>query len=245
MVTFAGMLNDPQEQATREGPETGDEAERARRARLLRVAAHDLRGPLANIKSYVSLLRVTKTPLEPRVQRSLEVIARNADRAIALVDDGLDAARFESGALVYDRQLQPLGPLVKEALDFCRTHTQPLKVEVLGEISEALPQVEIDGFRVRRAIEAMILHLAGRSQPGQRVQLETRVEADTVRLEVRSPDAVRPAEQPFGGIDRMLEERAFEDPVRLWLAFLTARAHGGRVELLEGEAYGMVLILPL
>lgn len=245
MATFAGMLNDPQEQATREGPETGDEAERARRARLLRVAAHDLRGPLANIKSYVSLLRVTKTPLEPRVQRSLEVIARNADRAIALVDDGLDAARFESGALVYDRQLQPLGPLVKEALDFCRTHTRPLKVEVLGEISESLPQVEIDGFRVRRAIEAMILHLAGRSQPGQRVQLETRVEADTVRLEVRSPDDVRPAEQPFGGIDRMLEERAFEDPVRLWLAFLTARAHGGRVELLEGEAYGMVLILPL
>lgn len=238
------MLNDDQEQAPEAKQEAGEE-ESARRAKILRVAAHDLRGPLANIKSYCSLLRATRTPLEPRVQRSLEVISRNAERAIALVDDGLDAARFESGALVYDYQPQPVGPLLKEALEFCRKHAEPLKVEVLGEIPEALPTVTVDGFRLRRAFEALVLHVVGRSQPGQRVALKTEVSEDALRVEVRSLDAIAPAAAPFAGTDRMLEERAFEDPVRMWLALLTARAHDARIVHLEGEAGGLAFLLPL
>lgn len=228
------------------GPEEQSEEARSRRARLLRVAAHDLRGPLANIKSYVSLLKVTKTPLEPRVQRSLEVIARNAERAIALVDDGLDAARHESGALVFDRQLQPLRPLVLEAIAAAQRQAEPLRVEIDAALAEDLPQLRLDGFRVRRAVEALVLHVVTRSKPGQRVRVVcSREPGDRVRLQAVQPEGAELPADPFVGLERILGERLFEDPVRMWLAALTAEAHGGYVERLGGGECGVALTLPL
>ncbi|MFN7134639.1 MAG: histidine kinase dimerization/phospho-acceptor domain-containing protein, partial [Myxococcales bacterium] len=51
---------------------------RKQRQQVLSVAAHDLRAPLANVRSYASLLLGGRmTDADPRVKRAAEVISRN------------------------------------------------------------------------------------------------------------------------------------------------------------------------
>ena len=57
------------------------------------------RGALANVRSYAALLLSGRIPLEPKAQRGLETILRNADRALAFAQDFFDSSRAELGSL--------------------------------------------------------------------------------------------------------------------------------------------------
>jgi two-component system, OmpR family, sensor kinase len=74
-------------------PAAPEEQGRLARVRYLSLASHDLRGALANIRSYAGLLLGGRYTHEPRVQRGLETIRRNADRALGFAQNFFDSSR--------------------------------------------------------------------------------------------------------------------------------------------------------
>lgn len=99
-----------------------EEAHRARlleeidrwRSALMGAASHDLRTPLASIKTAVSSLRSDDVPLGPDDRAELlELIELQSDRLARLVTNLLDMTRIEAGAL----ELRPTTIVFRELLD--------------------------------------------------------------------------------------------------------------------------------
>ncbi|HEY6473978.1 MAG TPA: ATP-binding protein [Acidimicrobiales bacterium] len=93
-----------------------EEIDRWRRA-LMGAASHDLRTPLAAVKTAVSSLRQADARLSAEDRAELlELIEQQSDRLARLVTNLLDMTRIESGALELRPTVMPLDELVDEAL---------------------------------------------------------------------------------------------------------------------------------
>ena len=203
-----------------------------RRVRYLSLASHDLRGMLANVRSYVGLLLSPRHTHEPKVRRSLETIARNTDRALTFSQDFFDAARAELGGLAHERELLPLLPLVMDCVsrfeDEARAAGIPLELEAPAE----LPSLHMDAGRLTHALSALMAHQLARAQTGEHVRVRASVADGAVRVDVRrrgTPEPQEELEHLFDHERRALRERRVEDAQRLWLARAEVQLHGGEL----------------
>ncbi|NOK37535.1 HAMP domain-containing histidine kinase [Corallococcus exercitus] len=219
----------------------------ADRVRYLSLASHDLRGSLANIRSYAALLLNGRIPLEPKAQRGLETILRNADRALSFAQDFFDSSRADLGALACERERQPLLPILDAAVERTRAAASAASVGlVLDELPE-LPDVQVDAGRIQHAVEAFVHHLLGRAQPGESLHVRAARLGHQVRVEVRRDGAAVPEEDitaVFQCEERAFRERKLEDPLRVFLARQEVEAHGGQVGA-QADVGGTTLFLTL
>ena len=228
-------------------PAAPEEEGRLARVRYLSLASHDLRGALANIRSYAGLLLGGRYTHEPRVQRGLETIRRNADRALAFAQNFFDSSRAELGGLSFEREQLPLAPLLAEALKPQQEEAATAGVELsLAPVPE-LPELSLDGGRVQHAVEAFIAHHLTRAQAGERIEVRALRDVAGVRVEVRRHGV--PGEPALTGrlFERELrafEEKKLEDPLRLSLARHEVALHGGEVGAWS-DAGGTTLFLTL
>ncbi|MFB1479759.1 HAMP domain-containing sensor histidine kinase [Corallococcus sp. RDP092CA] len=219
----------------------------ADRVRYLSLASHDLRGSLANIRSYAALLLNGRIPLEPKVQRYVETILRNADRAISFAQDFFDSSRANLGALACERERQPLLPILDAAVERMRTAAAAANVDLVLDTPAELPDVRVDAGRIQHAVEAFLHHLLGRAQPGESLHVRAERLGHQVRVEVRREGAAVPEEDihaVFQCEARAFRERKLEDPLRVFLARQEVEAHGGQVGA-RADAGGTTLYLTL
>ncbi|HET9452269.1 MAG TPA: HAMP domain-containing sensor histidine kinase, partial [Aggregicoccus sp.] len=211
------------------------------------LASHDLRGALANIRSYAGLLLGGRYTHEPRVQRGLETIRRNADRALVFAQNFFDSSRADLGGLSFEREQAPLAPLLAEALKPQQEEATAAGVELsLAPVPE-LPELPLDAGRVQHAVESFIAHHLTRAQPGERIEVRAAPDVAGVRVEVRrSGVPVEPelARRLFERESRAFEEKKLEDPLRLSLARHEIALHGGEVGAWS-DAGGTTLFLTL
>jgi signal transduction histidine kinase len=101
--------------------EARDEAEAANRAKdeFLATLSHELRTPLTAMLGWSRMLRTTKLD-EAVAARALEIIERNAEAQVRLIEDMLDVSRIIAGKLRLE--IQPLDPasVIKAAVDAVR-----------------------------------------------------------------------------------------------------------------------------
>jgi signal transduction histidine kinase/FixJ family two-component response regulator len=83
-----------------------------RKDRLLALLAHELRNPLAPIKSASQILRALYLP-DPKARRAAEVIDRQASHLAHIVDDLLDVERIRGGTLVVKSEPTDLAQVVR------------------------------------------------------------------------------------------------------------------------------------
>ncbi|MCY1034690.1 HAMP domain-containing sensor histidine kinase [Corallococcus sp. BB11-1] len=217
------------------------------RVRYLSLASHDLRGSLANIRSYAALLLNGRVPLEPKAQRGLETILRNADRALAFAQDFFDSSRAELGALACERERQPLLPILDAAVERMRAASSAASVALVLDTLPELPDVEVDAGRIQHAVEAFVHHHLARAQPGEELHVRAARLGHQVRVEVRRDGAPVPEEDSaavFQCEERAFRERKLEDPLRVFLARQEVEAHGGQVGAQTDEG-GSTLFLTL
>src|SRR4029079_19323536 len=82
------------EEALREADRSKDE--------FLAVLAHEIRNPLAPIRTAVHLLRLKELP-DAQSVKAREVIERQVEHLVRLIDDLLDVARITRGAITLQR----------------------------------------------------------------------------------------------------------------------------------------------
>ncbi len=230
-------------------PAGWDEAAVRKRVRYLGLASHDLRGALANIRSYAALLLNGRNPLEPKVQRGLETILRNADRSLSFSQDFFDSSRADLGALACEPERQGLLPLLDAAVERQRGPATTASVALVLDVDPqaVLPDVSVDGARIQHAVEAFILYQLARAQPGEVIQVRVRPALPQLRVEVRRqgvPLSDEDASAVFLHEERAFREKKLEDPLRVHLARQEVEAHGGSVGV-ETDTAGSTLFLTL
>ncbi len=127
----------------------------ALRSALLSSVSHDLRTPLATIKTSVTSLQQKEVEWNEDARQSfISAIERETDRLNGLVENLLDMSRIEAGALHPEKVWYPLDELVHDVLD--RMHEQLRGRKVQVDIPDTLPPVEIDSVQIDQVITNII-----------------------------------------------------------------------------------------
>jgi K+-sensing histidine kinase KdpD len=140
-----------------------EEIDRWRRA-LMGAASHDLRTPLASIKTAVSSLRQVDARLSAEDRAELlELIELQSDRLGRLVSNLLDLTRLEAGALELRPVTVDFRELVDEALALLGGILAPGRVTV--DAPADLPSLHLDHVLMSQVL-ANVLENAERLSPG-------------------------------------------------------------------------------
>jgi two-component system sensor histidine kinase KdpD len=214
------------------------------RTAILAAVSHDLRTPLAAIKASVSSLReqdVTWSPVD--TAGFLEAIEEETDRLTALVGNLLDMSRIQTGSLVLVRGPVGLDEVVPRALATLPSSGH----DVIVEVSETLPRVEVDAELLERAVANVIANARQWSPPAHPVMV--RGSEDNGRVELRVIDhgpGVPPEDRdrmflPF----QQLGDRSGTNGVGLGLAVARGfvEAMDGSLSVEETNGGGLTMVL--
>ncbi len=108
------------------------EADR-RKNEFLALLAHELRNPLAPIRSAVQLMQLTNDPEANKTATG--IVERQVDQMVRLVDDLLDVSRISRGKIELRKQRIDLASVVKQAIE----DTRPLVKSMGHELTVTLP----------------------------------------------------------------------------------------------------------
>jgi signal transduction histidine kinase len=116
------------------------------KSNVLNLAAHELRGPLAVIRGYLSLLEDGSLRGPDEVARVRPILTAKADQIATLVDEMLETARLEDGRIELKLERVDLREIVQEVTDAAGPGLAPGRSLVVQKDSEP---VVVMGDRLR------------------------------------------------------------------------------------------------
>ena len=150
-------------------------------APLLAAVSHDLRTPLASIKTAVTGLLQDDVALPPDATAELlATIDQQTDRLDRLVGNLLDMTRLQAGALSLHNRPIGVDEVVPAALASLADHGRGVQVEV----PETLPRVHADPGLLERAVANVVANALAWSPPDRPVQVTAARSGDRVELQV-------------------------------------------------------------
>jgi signal transduction histidine kinase/CheY-like chemotaxis protein len=225
-----------------------------RKDEFLAVLSHELRNPLAPIRT--SLTIIDRAPGSDQAKRALCIIDRQSAHMARLVDDLLDHARISSGKVRLRRERVELNALLRRVGEDCRVRFDVEGVAL--DVVTAADELWVDGDQTRLA-QAIgnLLHNAVKFTPaGGRVVLATRRSDEDRRVVISvrdtgcgiAPELLRKIFLPFRQADLPLDRGKAGLGLGLPLARTLIKMHGGSlVARSEGAGQGaeFVINLPL
>jgi signal transduction histidine kinase len=172
----------------------------ARKDEFLAMLAHELRNPLAPIRSAAELLRVAKLD-ETRVQKTSEIIARQVAHMTSLVDDLLDVSRVTRGLVKLHRTPLDIRQIVTDAVEQVNPLVRARRHKLALHLSPEPAMVQGDKKRLVQVIANLLNNAAKYTADGGNIVLNTQVEHGRVLLRV-SDDGI--------GLERGLVDRVFD-----------------------------------
>jgi signal transduction histidine kinase len=158
------------------------EADR-RKDEFLAMLAHELRNPLAPIRTAVQLLRLKELGAQQR-SRARDVIERQVEHLVTLIDDLLDVSRITRGMITLQREPVLVGAIVARAVETTRPVIDANRHELTLELPDELITVDGDKTRLVQML-ANILHNASKfMDPGGRIHLKVTREASQVVISI-------------------------------------------------------------
>ncbi|WP_437893423.1 PAS domain S-box protein [Sorangium sp. So ce124] len=165
---------------------------------FLALLSHELRNPLAPILTAVQLMELRGNVATPRER---EVIARQAQHLIRLVDDLLDVARVARGKVTLSKKWLELARVVEQAVEA----TEPLLSQRRHQLTLSVPAeglaIEGDEVRLTQVVNNLLTNAARYTPPGGHIEVTARREGGDVVLRVRDDGE---------GIDSSLLPHVFE-----------------------------------
>jgi len=215
------------------------------RGSLMGAVSHDLRTPLASIKTAVSALRGEEAPLSaPDRTELLAVIEERCDSLARLVTNLLDMTRIDAGALETRPEVGPITDVVDGALVALGLVGSPA---VVLSIPPDLPPVRVDQPLMVQVLVNLLDNALRYTPPGVTVEVAARLadSASVVELDVtdRGP-GVPPAER-----ERIFEVSSTGTGSRAGLGLTICRsfveAHGQHIWVRDPPGGGAQFVVTL
>lgn len=132
------------------------EADRSK-TEFIATASHELRTPLASVKGYIDLFQLLGGGNLTEQQREfLKVMKRQADHMTALVNDLLEMARVDRGAVRVNPSWVALPLVLDETLTGLHEQIRQRSVRVQAELADELPALWIDSQHLRRILANLL-----------------------------------------------------------------------------------------
>jgi signal transduction histidine kinase len=230
------------------------ESERAK-DEFLGYVSHELRTPIASVLGYLELIGLDDANLTVEQRAHLEVVGRNANRLLHLVDDLLLRAQVDAGRFTVRPEPIDLAEVVaasvRSALPFASTNDLTLR-----DTTTTTVPLAADPLRLGQMVDNLVSNALKFTPAGGRVE----VHAALIRPPGRAPEAVLTVRDDGVGIPaddiRHLTERFFRSStatqrrvpgVGLGLSITKAivDAHGGDLTISSIEGSGTTFTVKL
>lgn len=218
---------------------------------LLNLAAHELRGPLAVIRGYLSMIEEGSLT-GPALARVLPTLSGKARQMDFLVTQMLETARLEEGMLKLSPRRIDLRPVVRQVVDTAGLLALPGQWVTFDQPAEPV-LVDADPERVATIVANLVDNALKYSPDGGSVTCSVRVGEGTALTVVRDHGlgiAAADLKSLFTRFGRILTPENSHIPgtgLGLHICRSLARMHGGDigVESSPGEGSTFTLVLPL
>jgi PAS domain S-box-containing protein len=228
------------------------EADR-RKDEFLATLAHELRNPLAPVRNSLEILKMARLDAKT-VQQTRDIMERQVQHLVRLVDDLLDVSRVMRGKIDLRREPIELATVVARAVEM----TQSL-IEAQGHhLSLSLPGESLivlaDPVRLTQVIGNLLANSAKYTDANGHIWLSATIEGGTVVLSVRddgigiAPELLPHVFELFVQADHAPTRSTGGLGIGLTLVKNLVEMHGGAVEARSagpGKGSEFVMRLPL
>ncbi len=217
------------------------ESERLRNS-LLSAISHDLRTPLASLVGLADALELTPPALSEAQREVAGAMRQSAHRMNAQVNNLLDMARLQAGAVQFNRAWQPLEEVVGSAIAACQLSLAGRDIRV--DLPDDLPLLHFDAVLIERVLINLLENASKYTPVGSAIHISARANSSTVALRVDDHGPGLPKGREalvFEKFERGQREGSTPG-VGLGLAICRAivEAHGGTIEGHNREHDGAV-----
>jgi signal transduction histidine kinase len=222
-----------------------------RKDEFLATLAHELRNPLAPIRSGLQVMRLAGGDRDA-VEQARTMIDRQLTHLVRLVDDLMDVSRISRGKIELRREQVLLATVVYSAVETSR----PLIEQMGHELTVTLPTqpvvVNADLIRLAQVFSNLLNNAAKYTEHGGHIWFTAEREASDVVVSVKdsgigiAPDQLPHLFTMFSQLDHALERSQGGLGIGLTLVKRLTELHGARIEVRsEGLGKGSEFIVRL
>jgi signal transduction histidine kinase len=218
--------------------EKNEALERAARLRdeFVHHVSYELRSPLTNIIGFTQLLGdETIGALNPRQREYASHIMRSSSALLAMINDILDLASIDTGAMELGRETVDIRDTIEAAARGIEDRLAESAVTLHIETPANIGSFIADAKRVRQILFNLLSNAVGFSSPGQSIRVTANKTAGEVVLQVTDQGRGIPAEVKAKVFERFESHTLGTRHRGVGLGLSIVRSfvelHGGRVEL--------------
>ena len=218
---------------------------------LVRTVSHDLRGPLAYMRGYATMLP-TVGEINDKQHYYLSKIIIGVDQMTSLVEGILNLRRLESGIEVMLENVRP-EQLLENVATLHETEAEQAGLHLMTDVSPDLPRVPLDRSLMQQALSNLVLNAIKYAKESGPLILSAAANHDELIFSVQDRGPGIPADSVPHLFDEFyrVQQRGSEHikGVGLGLSLVRsiAKRHGGRVwcQSKLGEGSTFYLSIPL
>ncbi|MBA3504769.1 MAG: response regulator [Betaproteobacteria bacterium] len=213
--------------------------ESRRKDEFLAMLSHELRNPLAPIRSAVHLLRMHERGNQNAIQqKAREIIERQVANLTKLVGDLLEVSRVVSGRIHLDLTTLDLSQVVKHAVETATPLINQHKHELVLHLCDEPIWTNVDATRMEEVLINLLNNAAKFTPDGGRIEVWCEGIPDDKVVQVRVRDNGMGIDEKllprifdlFTQADRSLARSAGGLGIGLSLAHRLVELHGGTIE---------------
>jgi two-component system, OmpR family, phosphate regulon sensor histidine kinase PhoR len=215
--------------------------------------SHELKTPITAIKGYIEVLRQGTTAKSKEDAKFLGIVARQADRLNAIIDDLLALSKIEQSAEAreIDLAISPICPVFEAARTNCLTKAAEVDIEIESECDEHL-SARINAPLLEQAITNLLDNAVKYSPRGSTVTMRAEVEGGEIALSVIDqgqgiePEHLSRIFERFYRVDKARSRQKGGTGLGLAIVKHIVQAHGGRVtvESTPGKGSTFTIFIP-
>ncbi|HET9328465.1 MAG TPA: ATP-binding protein [Candidatus Eisenbacteria bacterium] len=204
-----------------------------RKDEFLATLAHELRNPLGPIRNAAQYLRMKGT--DPASRPSLELIDRQVQHMVRLIEDLLDISRITRDALELRRSEFSVGELVGDVKDATQFAVDEASQKLRWHVERGDLRVNADRARLVQVVCNLVNNAIKYTPRGGEIDVDVSSHRRELMITVKDsgigipPDKLRDIFEPFSQLDRSLEKTRGGLGIGLALSERLVALHGGTV----------------
>jgi PAS domain S-box-containing protein len=219
---------------------------------FIALVSHELRTPLTSIRGYLELVvdDAAAAGLPAELQEWLQVIDRNAERLLSLVEDLLISAQAHSGTLMLAQAEVDIGTVLRQCAVACTPNAAARGI-ALECAAETGLLILGDASRIAQVVDNLASNALKFTPAGGRVELIASRHDGNVRIEIADTGMGIPEAEQHRLFDRFFRtERAQSDAIAgaglgLSIAKAIVEAHRGQISFRSVEGHGTTFVVDL
>lgn len=209
-----------------------------RKDEFLATLAHELRNPLAPIRTGLQVLKLS--PKADVAALALPVMERQLGQLVRLIDDLLDVSRINSGKIVLKRERMAFQDIAAAALEASRPLIDVAGHSLIIDWPDEPVWLDADPTRLSQILSNLLTNSAKYMRPGGHIRFSAKLQRGSLVISVLDTGLGIPTDMlctvfdMFTQINRTLDRSQGGLGIGLSLVKTLVEMHGGSVEAASG-----------